>query len=67
MAGGVYLPVLLQKIVECTGHITGSQKKDAIFFADSFIDPLDDLDPEKKLVDLHMFVGASVCIKVREN
>ena len=57
----------LQKIVECTDQITGVHKKDAKCFAESFFDPTNDLYPEKKLVDLHMFVGASVCIKVKEN
>ena len=46
--------------MDCTGHITGGQKKDSIFVADSFFDPINDLDPEIKLVDLHMFDGASV-------
>ena len=46
-----------------TGHITGGHKKDAKFVVESFFDPMNDLDPEKKLVDLHMFYGASVCRK----
>ena len=50
--------------MDCTVNITGGQKKDAIFVADSFFDPINDLDPEKKLVDLHIFNGASVCRKV---
>ena len=66
LAGGVYLPVLVQKIVNCKGHITGGHKKDAIFFAESLFDPMNDLDPEKKLVDLHMFDGASVCRKAKK-
>ena len=49
-----------QNIVDCTGHITGGHKKDDKFFADSLFDPINDLDTEKKLVDLHMFDGASV-------
>ena len=52
--------------MECTGHITGGHKKDAKFVAESFFDPMNDLDPEKKLVDLHMFDGASVCRKVQK-
>ena len=44
----------VQKIVECTGHITGGREKDAKFVADSFY-PMNDLDPEKKRVSLHMF------------
>ena len=53
----------VQNIVDCTGHITGGHKKDAKFVADSFFDPMNDFDPEKKLVDLHMFGGAWVCRK----
>ena len=52
----------VQNIVDYTGHITGVQNKDAKFFAESFFDPMYDLDKEKKHVDLHIFDGASVCI-----
>ena len=38
-----------------------------LFFADSFFDPINEFDIEKKLVDLHMFDGASVCRKVQKN
>ena len=61
LAGGVYLPVSVQNIVDFTGHITGGHKKDNKFVAESFFYTMNDLDPEKKLVDLHMFDGASVC------
>ena len=54
--------MLVQNIVGCTGHITGGHKKDANFFAESFFDPMNEPDPEKKLVYLHMFDGSSVCI-----
>ena len=53
----------VQNIVDCTGHITGGHKKDDKCFAESFFDPMNDLDPNKKIVDLHMFDGASVCRK----
>ena len=46
-----------------TGHITGVHKKDDKFVAENFFDPMNGLDPEKKLVDLNMFDGASVCRK----
>ena len=52
-----------QDIVEYTGHITGGHKKDAKFVAEIFFDPMNDFDAEKKLVDLHMFDGVSVCRK----
>ena len=60
LAGGVYLPVSVQNILDCTGHITGDHKKDAKFVADCFFDPMNEPDTEKKLVGLHMFDGASV-------
>ena len=52
--------------MDCTGHITGGHKKDANFFVESFFDPMNEIDPEKKLVDLHMFDGASVCRKAKK-
>ena len=66
LAGGVYLPVSFQNIVVYTGHITGGHKKDDKFVEESFFDPMNDLDSDKKLVDLHMFDGASVCRKVKK-
>ena len=36
-----------------------------ICFAESFFDPMNNPDLEKKLVDLHMFDGASVCRKAQ--
>ena len=44
-AGGVYLPMSVQKIMDCTDHITGGHNKDAKFVAESFFDPMNDLDP----------------------
>ena len=63
----IYLPVSVQNIVDCIGHITGGHKKDAKFVAEIFFDRINDLDPEKKLVDLHMFDGASVCRNSQKN
>ena len=60
-----YLPVSFQNIVYCTGHITGGHKKDAKCVAEGLFDPMNDLDLEKKLVDLHMFYGLSVCRKAQ--
>ena len=56
----------VQNIVDCTGPITGGHKKDAEFITESFFDPINDLDPEKKLVDLHMSDGASVWRKAKK-
>ena len=47
----------VKNIVDCTYHITGGHKKDAKFVADGFFDPMNDLDPENKLVDLNIFKG----------
>ena len=66
LAQGFYLPVSVQNIVDCTGHITGGHKKDAKFVAESFFDPINDLDTEKKLVDLHSFDGSSVYRKAQK-
>ena len=63
LAGGYHLHVPVQNILYCTGHITGGHKKDANFFAEIFFDSMNELDPQKKLVDLYMFDGASVCRK----
>ena len=59
--GGGYLPVSVQNIVDCTGHITCGHNKDAKFVAEIFFDPMNDLDLEKKLVDLHIFDGSILC------
>ena len=65
LVGGGCLLVSAQKIVDCTCHITGGHKKYAKFVAESFFDPMNNCDPEKKLVDLHMFDGSSVCRKAK--
>ena len=64
--GGGYLPVSVQNIVYYTGHITGGHKKDDFFFAESFFDPMNDLDPEKKLVYLHMFDRVSILRRAKK-
>ena len=51
--------------MEFTGHITGGHNKYTKFVADSLFDPMYNFDPEKKLVDLHMFDRASVCRKAK--
>ena len=64
--GGGPLPVSVQNIVDCTGHIIGGHKEDAKFVVEGFFAPMDELDPEKKLVDLHMFDGDSVFRKAQK-
>ena len=53
--------------MDCTCHITGGHNKDDKFVAESFFDPMNELDPEKKLVELYMFDEASVCRKAKKN
>ena len=65
LAGGVHLHVSVQKIVDCTGHIAGGHKKDTKFVVESLFDPMNELDPEKKLVDLHISDGDSVYIEAK--
>ena len=67
LSGRVCLPVSVQNIMDCRCHTTGDHNKVANVFADSFFDPMNDLDPEKKLVDLHLFDGASVCRKEKHS
>ena len=57
----------VKNIVYCTGHIKSGHKKAANLFADSFFDPRNSLDPEKKLANLHMFDGVSVCRKAQKH
>ena len=57
----VFLPVSVKNIVDCTGHITSGHKKYAKFVVEVFFRPMNEPDPEKKLVDLHIFDGAIVC------
>ena len=56
----------VQNIVDCTGHTTGGHKKDANCFAESFFDPMNDLNTEKEIVDLYIFDGSSVCRKAKK-
>ena len=59
--GGFYLTVSVQNIVDCTGQISGGHNKYGKCFVESFFDTM------KKLVDIHMFNGASVCRKAKKN
>ena len=66
LSGVVHLPVSVQNIVDCTDHITGVHKKDSKFVVDTFFDKNNDLDPEKKLLELYMFNVPSVCKKAQK-
>ena len=63
LSAGVQPPVSVQNIVDCKGNIIGGHKKDDKFVVDILFDPMNELDPDKKLVDLHRFDGSSVCRK----
>ena len=52
-----------QNILYSTCQFTGGQNKDAKSVEESFFDPMNDLGPKKKLVDLIMFNETSVCRK----
>ena len=52
--------------MDCIGHIICCQDKDAKFVAEILFDPVNDLDTEKKVVDLHIFYGYSVCRKAKK-
>ena len=58
--GRFHLHVSVQNIVDCTGHITGGHRKDSKIVSESFFDPINYLDPDKKIVYLHMLNVASV-------
>ena len=57
----------VENILECKGHITGVHKRDTKFVADIFFDSINDINPEKKLVYLHMFNAANVYRKAKKN
>ena len=67
MAVEVHLPASVQNIVDCTGHITCGHKKDAKFVAENLFDPMNDLYPENKIVDLDTFDGVSVWRKAKKH
>ena len=63
MGGFTYL---CQSKIFCTLHVTSQVvTRRVLVFAESLFDPMNDLDPEKKRVDLHMFDGYSVCRKTQ--
>ena len=49
-----------------TGHITDGHKNDSKFVAEILFNTINDIDPEKKCVDLYIFDGSSVCRKAKK-
>ena len=58
--------MLVQKIVDFTGHITCGHKKDAEFVSDIFFDPINDLDPEKNMWT-YIYSMEAVCVERLKN
>ena len=59
LCAGVFNPAAVLEIVNCTSHLQTGGKKDASYIAGLFLPHLNDLDPQKSLVDLLYFDGAS--------
>jgi hypothetical protein len=59
LCAGVDNPAAVLEIVNCSSHLQNGGKKDASYIAGLFNPHLDDLDPNKTLVDLLYFDGAS--------
>ena len=61
-----HLPMSVQKILDCKGHITGGHKKGDKFVAETLFDPMKFLDREKKILYKDMFYGFSLCRKAQK-
>jgi hypothetical protein len=59
LCAGVHNPAAVLEIVNCSQHLQGGGKKDATYIAGLFKPHLKELDPQKALVDLVYFDGAS--------
>ena len=53
------IPVAVLEIVDCQGHLSCGNKKDATFICNLFLYHMREIDPGKKLTDIVMFDGAS--------
>ena len=59
LCAGVHNLAVVLEIVNCSQHLQGGGKKDATYIAGLFKPHLKELDPQKALVDLVYFDGAS--------
>ena len=60
IASGVYCPVAVLSIADCTNHMAKGGMKDADYIAKTlFLPQFETIDPEKKLIDLVSFDGAA--------
>ena len=57
----IYLPVSVRKITDCSDWVSKGLKKDGTFVANEMKEVILELDSEKKLVDVCIMDGASVC------
>ena len=66
LASGVHRQISVQEIVDCADHLQAGWKKDAKVVAESFIQPILDLDPHGDNVDFLILDGTAVCKKAQE-
>ena len=59
LGSGAHLTTAVLEIVDCTGHLEHGGKKDASYISELFLPHMQKLDPEKRVVDLLYFDGAS--------
>ena len=53
------IPVSVLEIVDCQGHLSQGNKKDATFICNRLLKHLKSIDPKNNLTDVIMFDGAS--------
>jgi len=67
LASGVHMPSACLEIVDCSAHLAGGGKKDAIYIANCFLPFIEKFESEvKNTVDLALFDGASNVQKAGE-
>jgi hypothetical protein len=59
LGSGAHLTTAVLEIVDCTGHLEDGGKKSATYIAQLFMPHMEILDPDKTVVDLLYFDGAS--------
>ena len=59
MASGVYETAAVLEIVDCSAYLASGGKKDAKYISSLFLPHMSELDPQKRLIDLLFFDGAS--------
>jgi hypothetical protein len=59
LVSGVHMPMAILEIFNCSSHMADGKQKDASYIAQQFMPLLDQLDPDKVLIVLVFFDGAS--------